>query len=191
MNTAELKKIAEGGSGSTFNAYNISTVHNLNPAATTVHNYNFKPVRPLFITKIINRLSDPSLPQVTPTDIDYKPYKIDKKEDHNKLKRWKDDIKRYAPFKQYVEDIYKEFDSLGKNKRESVYQWLHREYARLHDTWEADQLFDELKNFVSNKVSEDLTLFDNISFEEMENNVCIVLVDAFIECRIFEKPAKP
>ena len=188
MNTAELKKIAEGGSGSTFNAYNISTVHNLNPAATTVHNYNFKPVRPLFITKIINRLSDPSLPQLTPKDIDYKLYKIDKKEDHNKLKRWKDDIKRYAPFKKYVEDIYKDFDSLGKNKRESVYQWLHREYERLHDKWEADQLFDELKNFVSNKVSEDLTLFDNISFEEMENNVCIVLVDAFIECRIFEKP---
>ena len=188
MNTAELKKIAEGGSGSTFNGWNIDRVGNLNPAATTVKTFNFVPIKPMFITKVINKLSDPSFPQVSPNDIDYKRYKIHEKVDYNELKRWKTDIKLYAPYKKYIEDIYRDFGDQGQYKRERVYQWLYREYSRLHVTLQADELFDALKDFVSSKVNQDITLFDNVTYEEMEDNICMVLVEAFIECRIFEKP---
>ena len=88
-----------------------------------------------------------------------------------------------------MNEIYQGFENLGKNRRATVYRWLNREYRRLHDELDADELFDALKDYVSKKVNDDITLFDSISLEEMEENVCIVLVDAFIECRIFEKPS--
>lgn len=188
MDTAELRKIAESSGGNTFNDYRIRNIDNFNPNATTVQTFNYVPIKPLFITKIINRLSDPSFPPVTPDDIDFKRYKIHEKEDYNELKRWKYDIKQYAPYRKHIDEIYAGFGDMGQYKRERVYQWLHREYDRLHDTLKADELFDALKDYVSEKVNQDVTLFDAISFEEMEDNVCIVLVDAFIECRIFEKP---
>jgi len=56
---------------------------------------------------------------------------------------------------------------------------LTEEYGRLHDDLKADQLFDALKNHVSDLVIRDVDLFDNVSYEEMDNHVCIVFVDTF------------
>lgn len=188
MNAEELRRIAEGSSGNTFNQFDFRHVGSFNPVATVSNTFHFVPVKPMFITKIINKLSDPSFPQVSPKDIDFKRYKIHEKEDFNELVRWKHDIKQYAPYRKHVEEIYASFGEQGQYKREKVYQWLHREYERLRDTLKADVLFDALKDFVCDKVGRDLTLFDNVGQEEMEDNVCIVLVEAFIECQIFEKP---
>ncbi len=188
MDAEELRRIAEGSSGNSFNQYDIRNVENFNPNARVANTFHFVPVKPMFITKIINKLSDPSFQQVTTNDIDFKRYKIHEKEDYNELQRWKYDIKQYAPYRKHVEEIYSSFGEMGANKREKVYQWLHREYERLRDTLKADELFDALKDFVVDKVCRDVTLFDNVDQEEMEDNICIVLVEAFIECRIFEKP---
>lgn len=189
-NELTLRVPGDPGQNNTYVGVGQGGVYNYNPNAETVNNntFHYVPIKPMFITKIINKLSDPSFPEVTENDIDFKRYKIHEKEDFNHLKRWKTDIKLYAPYRPRVNEIYQGFEAVGKNKRETVYRWLHREYARLHDELEADALFDALKKYVSEKVNQDVDLFDNISFEEMEENVCIVLVDAFIECRIFEKP---
>lgn len=188
MDTAELRRIAERSTGNTFNDYRIRNIENFNPNARVANTFHFVPVKPMFITKIINKLSDPSFPTPGPRDFDFKRYKIHEKEDYNELRRWKYDIKMYAPYRKKVDEIYASFGDMGQYKRERVYNWLHHEYERLHDSLKADELFDALKDFVSEKVNRDVTLFDTIDYEEMEGNVCIVLVDAFIECQIFEKP---
>ena len=189
MITKKISRQSANRVGNTFNEYNIHRVGSLNPNARVVQNLHFSPIKPLFITKIINKLYDLSTQEITSADIDLKRYKIDEKEDFNRLNRWKDDIKMYAPYRGLMNEIYQGFENLGKNRRETVYRWLNREYRRLHDELDADELFDALKDYVSKKVNDDITLFDSISLEEMEENVCIVLVDAFIECRIFEKPS--
>lgn len=176
------------GSNNTYVGVGNGGVFNNNPNASVVNNYHYPTIKPMFITKIINSLSDPKFGQVTPDDIDFNRYKIHEKEDYNHLRRWKSEIKLYAPYRKYVEEIYQTFGAMGRFQREKVYQWLHREYERLHDRLEADELFDALKDYIVSKVNQDRTLFDDISFEEMDDNVCIVLVEAFIECRIFEKP---
>ena len=175
--------------GNTFNKINIQNVNNLNPNAQLVQNLYYTPIKPMFITKIINKLYELSTHEIPTNDIDLKRYKIHEKEDFNRLNRWKEDIKRYAPYRGQMNEIYQGFEDLGQNKREMVYNWLNSAYRRLHDELDADKLFDALKDYVSKKVNDDITLLDDITYEEMEMNVCIVLVDAFIECRIFEKPS--
>ena len=183
-----IRKSANSG-GNTYNEYNIQSVNNLNPNARLVQNLHYTPIKPMFITKIINKLYELSTHEIPTDDIDLKRYKIHDKEDFNRLNRWKVDIQMYAPYRGQMNEIYQGFEDLGQNKREAVYQWLNREYRRLHDELDADKLFDALKDYVCENVNKDITLFDNIAYEEMEMNVCIVLVDAFIECRIFEKPS--
>lgn len=187
-NEIKLNVPGNPGQNNTFIGVGQGSVYNNNPNASVVNNLSYVPIKPMFITKVINKLSDPSFPQVCPKDIDFKRYKIHEKEDYNGLRRWKTDIKLYAPYRIHVEEIYRSFGLQGQYKRERVYQWLYREYSRLHDTLQADELFDALKDFVSSKVNQDITLFDNVNYEEMEDNICMVLVEAFIECRIFEKP---
>ena len=179
----------ENRAGDTYNQYKIQNVDNLNPNARVVQNLHFIPIKPMFITKIINKLYELSANEIPTDGIDLKRYKIHEKEDFNHLNRWKTDIRMYAPYHGLMNEIYQGFEDLGQNRREAVYQWLNREYRRKHDELDADKLFDALKDYVIEKVNTDITLFDNISYEEMEMNVCIVLVDAFIECRIFEKPS--
>lgn len=189
MTTDEIQRIAEGSGGNTFNDYMIWHVDNLNPNAQTVQNYYYPTINPMFITKIINKLYELSDEEIPADDIDLTRYRIHEKEDFNRLSRWKEDIRTYAPYRGQMNQIYQEFEYSGQCKREKVYRWLNREYRRLHDELAADKLFDALKDFVTGKVKLDRSLFDDICYEEIEENVCIVLVDAFIECRIFEKPS--
>ena len=189
MITKKISRQSPKRVGNTFNEYNIHNVGSLNPNARVVQNLHFSPIKPLFITKIINKLYDLSTQEITSADIDLKRYKIDEKEDFNRLNRWKTDIQMYAPYRGQMNEIYQGFEDLGQNRREAVYRWLNKEYRRLQDELDADELFDALNKYVTEKVNMDITLFDDITYEEMEMNVCIVLVDAFIECRIFEKPS--
>ena len=189
MTTKDTIGKSEHGAGDTYNEYNIQSVDNLNPNARVVQNLHFAPIKPMFITKIINKLYGLSAYEIPTADIDLKRYKIHDKEDFNRLNRWKTDIQMYAPYRGLMNEIYQGFEDLGQNRREAVYRWLNKEYRRLHDELDADELFDALKDYVTEKVNKDITLFDDITYEEMEMSVCIVLVDAFIECRIFEKPS--
>lgn len=188
VNNVTIPVPEDPGSNNTYIGVGRGGIYNNNPNASVVKNYYTPTIKPMFITKVIKRLSDPEYLQVTPDDIDFKRYKIHEKEDYNHLRRWKDDIKLYVPYRKYVEEIYQTFGDMGRFQRERVYRLLHHEYARLHDHLEADELFDALRDYVVDKVNQDVTLFDAITYEEMVDNVCIVLVEAFIECRIFEKP---
>jgi hypothetical protein len=67
-------------------------------------------------------------------------------------------------------------------------RFLHSEYRRLADSFHGDELFDHLKDLMVGKVSQDHTLNEDMEQEVLEDNVKIVLVDAFINCEIFEKP---
>ena len=189
MTTKDTIGKSENSGGNTYNEYNIKSIDNFNPNARVVQNLHYAPIKPMFITKIINKLYELSANEIPTDEIDLKRYKIHEKEDFNRLNRWKTDIQMYAPYRGQMNEIYQGFEDLGQNRRESVYQWLTREYRRLHDELDADELFDALKDYVTEKVNKDITLFDDIAYEEMEMSVCIVLVDAFIECRIFEKPS--
>lgn len=189
----ELDVKGNPGQGNSFEETHIGHADNVSPNAKIViqNIYNGQTanrIRPSVIAAVINRLS--ASPQVPySSDIpDTKLYDIQPKIVFNSLTRWAKIIRKYGLWSAEVDKIYKEFNTQGRNKSDAVLNWLNRQYETLHETYEADILFDKLRDRVYEVVNNDPLCNENISMEELDENICIVLVDAFMKCRIFEKP---
>lgn len=143
-------------------------------------------IRPNIVTEIINRLASQTsyndLPQ-TPLSFD-----ISEKIIHNGLKNWGIDIAELAIYTSKVGEIYTTFATEGNNKSYAVLFSLRRDYLSLKDSYTGDELFDKLLEKVYVDVDGDSCCSDSITTEELKFNISIVLVDAFMRCKIFERP---
>jgi hypothetical protein len=86
-----------------------------------------------------------------------------------------------------IAKIYSEYDKSGLNKSQSVLSTLRTDYARLRQKYSADELFFKIIEETISKVTKS-TNYVPIAFEELELCVSIIVVDAFIRCKIFENP---
>jgi hypothetical protein len=114
-------------------------------------------------------------------------FEIDRKMSHNKLDAAKDIVDDYSIHYGRVDKIYTEFDSLGSNKSNSVLSSIRKEYLKAKSSLTDDELFFEIINKVQDKVlnSSNYTV---IPIDELELCINILVVDAFIRCKIFENP---
>lgn len=108
--------------------------------------------------------------------------------DFNKLVKWRRIIKEYVVYSSLVDEIYRQYDLLGANKSFAVLSALHDLYLNLALTYNGDSLFDKLLDEVYIMVDGDGTCNGYLTREELIIDIKIVLVDAFVKCRIFEKP---
>jgi hypothetical protein len=116
-------------------------------------------------------------------------YEIDRKISHNNLNAAKVIIDDYTVHYGRVDKIYTEFDSQGSNKSSSVLSTIRQEYAKAKNSLNDDQLFFEVISKVEEKVLNSSN-YSSIPFDELELCVNILVVDAFIRCKIFENPNK-
>lgn len=144
-------------------------------------------LRPSVVTYVINRLSEEKLSEVTGSP-DVKPFGFMPKIDFNKLTKWRSIIKEYAVYSSLVDKIYRQYDLQGVNKSFAVLSALHDLYLNLSLTDTGDSLFDELLDEVYIMVDGDSTCNEYLTREELIMDIKIVLVDAFVKCKIFEKP---
>lgn len=168
------------GNGGNFNNYpKVHAVYNI----TT----DRRP-KPLRITEIINCLDEraQNITQDVGQNLDL--FYIEEKVKFNSLKRWRHDVCELTVYSGMVSRIYKEFDENGRNKSRNVMLWLNYHYRQLSDNHKGDELFDLLLERVCEEVRGDLRLKADIMEEDLSYNARIVLVDAFIKCKIFEKP---
>ena len=114
-------------------------------------------------------------------------FEIDRKISHNNLNAAKAIIDDYMVHYGRVDKIYTEFDSQGSNKSKSVLSTIRQEYAKAKSSLTDDQLFFDVISKVEGKVlnSSNCTA---IPFDELELCINILVVDAFIRCKIFENP---
>ena len=168
------------GNGANYNNYpKVNAVYNI----TT----DRRP-KALRITEIINCL-DERAQNIKPDG--WQPpvlFYIEEKIEFNSLKRWRKDVCELSVYSGMVSRIYKEFDENGRNKSRNVMLWLNYHYRQLSDNHKGDELFDLLLERVCEEVSGDFRLKEDIMEEDLIYNARIVLVDAFIKCKIFEKP---
>lgn len=143
--------------------------------------------RPSVITYVINCLSEECLAEVS-VNPDVKPFDFIPKIDLNKLVKWKAIVTEYAVYSVLVDKIYKQYDKLGVNKSLAVLASLHDLYLNLSLESSGDDLFDKLLEKVYEIVDGDGTCNESLTREELMMNIKIVLVDAFVKCKIFEKP---
>jgi len=114
-------------------------------------------------------------------------YEIDRKISHNKLNTAKVIIDDYLVHYGRVDKIYSEYDLLGNNKSSSVLSTIRQEYAKAKSRLNDDQLFFEVISKVQEKVLNSSN-YTSIPFDELELCLNILVVDAFIRCKIFENP---
>lgn len=143
--------------------------------------------RPSVITYVINRLADEPLAEIA-VNPDTKSFDLEPKIDFNSLKKWRDIISEYTVFSLLVDKIYRAYDEQGENKSFAVLSSLHDLYLNLASELTGDALFDKLLESVYDIVNKDYEYNESLTREELQMNIKIVLVDAFVKCKIFKKP---
>ncbi len=114
-------------------------------------------------------------------------FEIERKITYNKLNAAKTIIDDYSVHYGRLDKIYSEFDSLGSNKSSSVLSTIRQEYAKNKSILYEDQLYFQVISNVQEKVLNSSN-YTAIPFDELELCINILVVDAFIRCKIFENP---
>ena len=115
-------------------------------------------------------------------------FEIDAKISFNNLSSdGKDVIKEYASYYVNVQNIYDEYACQGKTKSKAVLQRLHKIYVKLKLQESGDALFLAIEKEIMNQIEVN-NVKDKLSEEQLEMCVDILMVHAFMECKIFEKP---
>ena len=138
------------------------------------------------LATIINILSKEDLSQ---EDLSHQTndYAIDQKISFNKLSTAKYIIDDYNMYHARIDNIYSEFDKQGVNKSISVLKSVQNIYIINKELPNADDLFFKIIEGVMDKI-EKSTNYETIPYDELELCVNILVVDAFIRCKIFENP---
>ena len=132
---------------------------------------------------IISQLAEDDLNEC---DFDMTEFEIEAKIKFNNLSIYaKDAIDQYKIFYINVQEIYSEYARQGKNKSMAVLQKLHRIYVSLKSQASGDALFIAIKNEIINQIG---NKNNNLSQELLDMCVEMLMVHAFMECKIFEKP---
>ena len=138
------------------------------------------------LAEIINILSRENLNQHSNKDYPA-PFAINEKIACNELKTARAIIDDYNIHYARVSRIYGEFDKIGCNKSLSVLNTIRREYLIHKSNFSSDELFFKIIECVAELVINSAN-FSFIPTEELDLCVNILVVDAFIRCKIFINP---
>tara|TARA_R110001592_G_scaffold104778_1_gene294783 strand:- start:1798 stop:2766 length:969 start_codon:yes stop_codon:yes gene_type:complete len=114
-------------------------------------------------------------------------FEIERKIQFNDLDDAREVIEEFRIYYKKVDEKYEEFDLLGVNKSYSVLRTIKEEYRKLKKTDNKDDIFFNTIENIKNKVLISKNL-NNIPIDEIELCIDILVVDAFIRCKIFENP---
>lgn len=114
-------------------------------------------------------------------------FEIEHKISYNSLDSAKKIIDDYKIHHTRVDKIYSEFDLSGKNKSSSVIGAIRNEYIKAKKTIHDDDLFLQIVERVKELTIKSAN-FVKIPVDELEICIRLLVVDAFIRCKIFENP---
>ena len=140
------------------------------------------------LVRLINIISQENLDESSyrPTT---SPFEIQKKIDFNGLGKIKKLILENAIYSKKLNEKYEEFDKQGVNKSRAILNVLKMTYHKLEQQYDDTlQLFYKIIEVTIDKVKSDLDEQTLISIEELELYIPIIVVDAFIKCKIFKNP---
>ena len=139
------------------------------------------------LTTIIKILSKEDWSQGA-TNFETVPYNLDIKVSYNQLDAARVLIDDYKIHYHRIDKIYSDFDMQGVNKSISVLDSIRVEYLTLGAEVSPDQLFFSIIDKVTQKIRASAN-YTPIPDEELMLCVHILVVDAFIRCKIFKNPS--
>lgn len=126
-------------------------------------------------------------------------FDIDNKISHNDVKRNKYLIEEYKVFYSKVNSIYAELESQGDFKKNKLLKNVRQLYLKLKGKYvsnketeladiriNADNIIEELDEQIYQLVKSDGDFYQ----EDITYGISIILVDAFMRCKILEEPPK-
>jgi len=115
-------------------------------------------------------------------------FEILRKIEFNDLLKVQPTIEDYKIFYRKLDEKYREFDKLGSNRSLSVFSVLKRFYIqRAMKSHEPYEIFYSIIDDVVELITKSNNYID-IPYEELEMCASILVVDAFIRCKIFKNP---
>lgn len=136
---------------------------------------------------IINLLSQENLSDIVESP-EINSFEITRKIEFNDLMSVKETIDDYKIFYSKLDEKYKEFDKQGVNKSFSVLSVIRNIYNKLaREISEPQELFYTIMDNVIELIKNSKNYIE-IPYEELEICVSILVVDAFIRCKIFKNP---
>jgi hypothetical protein len=118
----------------------------------------------------------------------FNPFEINRKIEYNELKATKELINEYKIYHYKIDKKYEECDLEGANKSYSILRLINRYYIEENmKSNHADTVFINVSNRVLQRVQESGN-FIKTEFDTLVLCVDILIVDAFIRCKIFKNP---
>lgn len=96
-------------------------------------------------------------------------------------------IEDYKIYYNLIEKLYSNYDEMGVNKSLAVLNTFRKEYIDNMLKYKGDELYKIISKNIIEKIKT-LNCVENISEEALSLCVDILMVDAFIRCKIFENP---
>jgi hypothetical protein len=115
------------------------------------------------------------------------PFEIEAKISYNQLDTARVLIEEYKIHSHRIEKIYSEFDRQGTNKSLSILNGIRSEYLNIGPVGSPDQCFFLIIDKVIHKIQASAN-YTSLPEEELALCVQILVVDAFIRCKIFKNP---
>lgn len=138
------------------------------------------------LAEIVDILSNEDLSNA-PQSLQVDPFEVGRKITFNNLDSLESLIQGYAVHYARLDGIYSEFDLRGVNKSASVFSSINSEYLKCQGAdVGADLFFSIIRNTVEKIRSS--SNFNRIPLDELELATTILVVDAFIRCKVFKNP---
>jgi len=138
------------------------------------------------LAMIINILSEEDWDRIEES-MTINSFEIDRKIELNNLDRARLVIDDYKVHYNRLDKKYAEFNMVGKNKSSSVLATIRKEYIKSKNIENDNELFFHILDSIQDKATQSAN-YVQIPIEELEQCISIIVVDAFIRCKIFKNP---
>ena len=139
------------------------------------------------LATLINILAAENLAEgIESPDLDT--FQIENKITFNDLESVRDDIDDFKIYYHKLDEKYSAFDKEGCNKSLSVWQIIKKQYRQLaNEGYNSRNLFYSIIDKIIDIIIKSKN-YTEIPYEELEMCTHILVVDAFIRCKIFKNP---
>ncbi len=153
---------------------------------------------PSLLVQAINAIADVDFESGTINDESLQVFAISDKISYNNIKRNKCLIEEYSAYYGKINSLYGELESQGSFKKEKLLRNIRAVYLKIKGKYtqgdsdpmpiiqeKADDIIEDIEN-------EFLSLVPNTNKyqEDLSFGISVVLVDAFMRCKILEEPPK-
>jgi len=135
------------------------------------------------VMNTLSKIDWNSVPKAPETN----PYDIDAKITANALDSSQSLIRSFSAYYSRLDQIYTAFDEQGANKSLSILNGINSVYLRLCEIHSGDKLFRKIAEEVKALVAKSAN-YVTIPDDELLLCVQILVVDAFVRCKIFKNP---